>query len=496
MIEVEPVIQQESSVLSGHRLIIVSNREPFQVVREEDSLRLERSAGGLISALDPVVQSSNGLWICWDGAFQEDDYSFEDLSRLAELNNIEFPYPLQMVKLSEEDIEHYYYGFANQQIWPLFHYFPSRYAFQEKEWAQYTEVNQKFAQSIVENATPEDFIWIQDYHLMLVPSFVREKQPDLNLGFFCHVPFPHYEVFRVLPTRREILRGMLGADIIGFHTPDYAKYFMECAEMLLPGEVKVLDGETLMFRSRQVRVKAYPISIDYDSIDAISRRPETDEAVAQLRSSFQPAELIGLGIDRLDYSKGIFDRMECISLFFDRYPEYRKRLVFIQIAVPSRTKVEDYQQLKHEVDEAVGRINGRFSEDGWAPIHYLYRGFPMEELVAYYKAADFALVNPLRDGMNLVAKEYCAAHSDDNGALILSEMTGSAYQLKESFLVNPYDYPSVVEAMHAALSASNEEKRERMIQMRKTIQENNIEKWLNDFLADFNVAIQHRYDNA
>jgi alpha,alpha-trehalose-phosphate synthase [UDP-forming] len=480
--------------LKGRNLIVVSNREPFQIQRDQNSLWLERTTGGLVSALDPVLQSCDGLWICWDGVLvNPEEPCFEDLCRLAELNRVKLPYRLATVKLDPEEIEHYYYGFANRQIWPLFHYFPSRYAFDERDWAYYNQVNEKFTRAIVENTTPDDLIWIQDYHLMRVPHLVRKQRPNSHLGFFSHIPFPQYEIFRILPTRVEVLEGMLGSDIIGFHTPSNAKYFMECAEILLPGRAEIRDESTLYFDQRRIQVKAFPISIDFDSIDALARLPQTDEAATVLRQTYQPAELIGLGVDRLDYSKGILDRLECIALFFERYPEYRKRLVFVQIAVPSRTKVQEYQQMKQEIDEAVGRINGRFSEDGWVPIHYLYRGFPIEELVAYYKAADFALINPLRDGMNLVAKEYCAAQSESKGALILSEMAGAAVQLRHSFLVNPYNHPGVVEAIYAAINTPEAEKKRRMTAMRRSIQYANIDHWLQDFLLNFQNAIEHRY---
>lgn len=478
--------------LENRRLVIVSNREPFQIIRQKDSLKLERTTGGLVSALDPILQNYNGLWICWNSEDQDQACSFEDLCRLAQLNQIELPYQIQTVNVTEEEVERYYYGFANRQIWPLFHYFPSRYTFDEADWESYCRVNQKFAQAIVNGTHTNDLIWIQDYHLMLTPDFVRQENPNINLGFFCHIPFPHYEIFRILPTRKALLKGILGSDLIGFHTPSYAKYFMECAEKLLPNEVDIIDPHTLHYQSRQIKVQAFPISIDYERINQIANAPEMASTVQQIKQTFLPAEFIGLGVDRLDYTKGILERLECIALFFERHPEYRKRLVFVQIAVPSRTRVQEYQQMKQEIDEAVGRINGRFSEDGWAPIHYLYRGFPMEELVAYYKAADFALVNPLRDGMNLVCKEYCAARNDEDGVLILSEMTGATHQLKESFLVNPYDHPGVVEAIYQALNASSDEKAWRMRNLRQNVERYNINQWLSDFLLEFAYATEHR----
>ncbi len=477
-------------ILNNRRLIVVSNREPYHLVREANTLRLEKTTGGLVSALDPVLQSTQGLWICWDSS--NNNCRFDELCRLAELNNIEIPYEIAPIKLTEVDVAGYYDGFSNRQIWPLFHYFTSRYAFDEGDWDSYYQVNRKFARAVIEKASPEDLIWIQDYHLMLVPQLVREASPDFNIGFFCHIPFPHYEVFRMLPTRKEVLHGILGSDLIGFHTPSYTRYFMECAEKLLPGQVSIVDSNTLVYKNRRIIIQDFPISVDFDHINGLASLPETEEAVQQLKQSFPHGEIIGLGVDRLDYTKGILERLECISMFFERYPEYRKRLVFIQIAVPSRIKVQEYQKMKQEIDEAVGRINGRYSEDGWTPIHYLYRSFPLEELVAYYRAADFALVNPLRDGMNLVAKEYCAAHPDYHGVLILSEMTGAAHQLKASFLVNPYDHPAVAEAIYRAINASSEEKSIRMEVLRQNIQENNITRWLKNYLLTFNDAIKLR----
>lgn len=472
--------------------MVVSNREPIQVRREESTLRLEKTMGGLVSALDPVLQSSGGLWICWDGS-SDPNQSLDDLCRLAELNNIDLPYRIRSVKLTAEEVERYYFGFSNRQIWPLFHYFPSRYAFDEQDWEHYNVVNQKFARAVVENSGESDLVWIQDYHLTRVPHYVRAMRPEANLGFFCHIPFPHYEVFRMLPTRRELLEGMLGSDLIGFHVPSYVRYFMDCAEKLLPDKVRITGENTLLYESRKIHVQAFPISIDFDTIDHLARSPQTADIVAQLHQQFHGVEYIGLGVDRLDYTKGILERLECIALFFKRYPQYRKRLVFVQIAVPSRVEVLEYQKMKQDIDEAVGRINGQLSEDGWVPIHYLYRGFPLEELVAYYQVANFALVNPLRDGMNLVAKEYCAAQTQAQGALILSEMTGAAYQLKESFLVNPYDQPGVVEAIYAALNTPAPERAQRMTRLRENIQHQNIDHWLQEFVYGLTHALHERH---
>jgi trehalose 6-phosphate synthase/phosphatase len=479
--------------LKDRHLIVVANREPYQIYRYQDELKLERTTGGLVSALDPILQNCKGLWICWDGAVERES-NFEDLCRLAELNKIQLPYQVKTIPLSEEEITRYYYGFSNRQLWPLFHYLSSHYHFDEQDWSHYAQVNRKFAEVAVKNASPNSLIWIQDYHLMLVPNDIRKINPQANVGFFSHIPFPHYEVFRMLPTRRQILEGMLGSDIIGFHTPSYAYYFMECAEKLLPDKVKILDSKTLAYDSRKILVGDFPIGIDFEKIDTYARLPVVDEAVKHIRNHFQsPVEFIGIGVDRLDYSKGILERLECMALFFERYPAYKGRLVFIQIAVPSRVYVREYQQIKQEIDEAVGRINGRYSQEGWTPIHYLYRGFPLEELIAYYKAADFALVNSLRDGMNLVAKEYCAAQTESNGALILSEMTGASGQLENGFLVNPYDHPAVVEAIHTVLNMPHPEKRMQMQALRQGIQDHNIGKWVTNFMDEFHDAIANRH---
>ncbi len=490
-ISVESFAADVLTLLNGRQLIVVSNREPYQIKRHNTNLTLEKTTGGLVSALDTVLQQSNGLWICWSGT-QEQGCDFNDLCRLAELNRVALPYRIQAVRLSSEEIQHYYFGFANQQLWPLFHYFPFRHAFSEEDWKHYTMVNYKFARAVAENAGPEDLIWVQDYHLMRVPEYVRQFKPKANLGFFCHIPFPHYEMFRTLPTRREILQGILGSDLIGFHTPLYARYFMECAEFILAGEVKVLDDQTLNYQGRTIRVQAFPISIDFNAVNALALQSSVDEAALQIRQALQPAEFVGLGVDRLDYTKGILERLECIALFFKRFPQYRRRLVFVQVAVPSRMEVPEYQRMKQDIDEAVGRINGMFSEDGWVPIHYFYRGYPMEELVAYYKAADFALVNPLRDGMNLVAKEYCAARPDESGALILSEMTGAAYQLTESYLVNPYDHPQVVQTIYNVLNESPRERQRRMKSLREGIARDNIEAWLLQYVGAFLDALGQR----
>lgn len=498
MVEQEAHDNEMNKRANNRRLVVVSNREPYKVQLEEGEVQVEKTPGGLVTALDPVLKESKGVWVCWEGTPQRvenfhDQPAVPTLSALAEQNHEALPYEIRTVALSENEINHYYYGFANTRLWPLFHYFPDKCDFlDERDWPSYESANQKFADKVVEATNDDDLVWVQDYQLFLVPHMIREQAPSRKIAFFCHIPFPDFEVYRILPKREDILRGMLGADMIGFHIPSYAKHFLECVKNLMHQDVHI-DWSTnvITYQNRKIKVGAFPISIDYDRINDLSQTPAIQTAGRELRKSFQ-TEFIGVGLDRLDYSKGILERLESIDRFFERYPDYIGRLSFVQIASPTRTQVSMYQQLKEQVDQTVGRINGRWTKGGWNPIYYHYRSFSLEELLPYFIASDFALVTPLRDGLNLVAKEYCASRADLGGALVLSEMTGAAYELHEAELVNPYSLDEVADAINRVITQTIEKRHTTMQALRKQVQSNTIHHWVHNFLQASESAIAER----
>lgn len=450
------------------RLIIAANRAPYFIKKRKDSIVVERSAGGLVTAIDPIMKQTEGIWVCTS----KDD----------QFHSVDLPYEIRNIKLSSEENYHYYEGFGNRQIWPLFHYFPTRYNHNEKDWKFYEQVNQKFANQIFSFVRDDDVIWIHDYHLMLVPQMLREVGVKNKIGFFLHIPFPNNEVFRISSKRKEILEGILGCDLVGFHTKSYKKHFLESVKKQITGAKVDIHNNDLNFRGRDVVAKTFPISIDFHSIEDIAKSDEVAEKTKELKDHFQ-VENIAIGVDRLDYSKGILERLEGIEYFLDTYPDYHKKIVFIQLAVPSRTKVMEYKKIKQQVDEAVGRINGKFSKDGWSPITYIYNSVPLKDLIAYYSCANIALITPLRDGMNLVAKEYIASRINNDGMLVLSEFTGVAEEVDCGNVINPYDARSIGNGILRAIEVPESIKTEIMTKLRCHIRENDVYKWVNDFLC-------------
>ncbi|MBC7170402.1 bifunctional alpha,alpha-trehalose-phosphate synthase (UDP-forming)/trehalose-phosphatase [Candidatus Bipolaricaulota bacterium] len=455
------------------RTIIVSNRLP--VTANEEGVGFVPSVGGLATGLASVHASGEGRWVGWPGIAAEALRGKEGTVRrnLAGLNCVP-------VFLSSRDVRDYYGGFSNRTIWPLFHYFTQHATYNRDHWAAYRRVNERFAAATAEIAEPGDTVWVQDYHLMLVPALVRARLPAVRIGFFLHIPFPSYEVFRLLPWRKEILEGLLGADLVGFHTHDYVGHFLDAVHAILgrghaAGDVE--GGE------RPVRAEAFPMGIDYDRFRRAAEAPAVRREVGRIRRHVGDRKVI-LSVDRLDYTKGVLERLEAFDLFLTENPSWRERVTLVLLLVPSRTRVEEYRDLKRRIDERVGRINGRHGSVGWVPIGYLYRSVPFERLVALYRAADVALVTPLRDGMNLVAKEYVACQVDGDGVLVLSEFAGAAQELGEALLVNPNDVPGMARAIGEALEMPRRERAERMRRMAEWVAGHTVEEWAADFLAE------------
>ena len=466
-----------TELLGDRRLVVVSNRAPVDVHRGVER-RFVPTVGGMVSALMPVFKAAGrGLWIAWSG--ESSQKSQERIPLPAD----DPSFMLRCVQLSERDVSGSYYGLSNRGLWPLAHYFVGRCQFRLEQWHSYRHVNELFARVVLEELRPKDLVWVQDFHLATLPGLLREARRNLPIGLFWHVPFPAWAVFGILPWRRPLLEGMLGSDVIGFHVQSYARNFLACVERFLGLPVDYELG-TVTLKDRQVRVVAWPIGIDAEGFETLARAPDVQLRAARIRRQLGSQQMI-LGVDRLDYTKGILERLQGYERFLEQSPAFRRRVTFVQIAVPSRERVDEYRRMKREIDESVGRISGRFTSDGWVPVRYLYRSVPPLDLAAHYVAADLALVTPLRDGMNLVAKEYVASRVYDDGMLMLSEFAGAAEGLPEAVRVNPYNIDDVASQIRAALTMPREESSERMRRMRARVKREDIGWWLRGFLGEF-----------
>jgi trehalose 6-phosphate synthase/phosphatase len=458
-------------------LVVVSNRLPFTTVQSKGRVRFKRSPGGLVAALDPALARRGGVWVGWPGVETEDAASAAEMMPPSPRSS---KVRYRPVPLSRREVNLYYGGFANRTLWPLFHYFQARTEINSATWTVYDRVNERFAQAAAEEGDDEALVWVHDYQLIRVPRYLRRLATGRRIAFFLHIPFPAYDVFRILPWARSLMRGMLSCDLVGFQSAEHAEHFVTCAERLLGCAVDRAAG-TVQFEGRPVAVQAHPIGIDVGHFERLAQKVGPAG-----QNDGQPIEILGL--DRLDYTKGIPERLRAVEVFFERNPAYRGHTTFLQLAVPSRTGVEEYQALKREVDEMVGRINGRFSEHGWTPIHYLVRSVNQDDLVRMYRHARVALLTPLRDGMNLVAKEFVASQIDDDGVLILSELAGAAEELKEAILVNPYDIDEVADAIHRAVLMPADERRARMLALRHRVRAGDVEGWVNRFVSAAEAA--------
>ncbi|MBL6444816.1 bifunctional alpha,alpha-trehalose-phosphate synthase (UDP-forming)/trehalose-phosphatase [Fulvivirga sp. 29W222] len=455
------------------RTIIVSNRLPVKVQKnDQGELQYKPSEGGLATGLGSIYKVGDNVWVGWPGLyFQDENNKKEATARLKDEN-------MWPVFLTENEIKLYYEGFSNETLWPTFHYFNEYALYKKSYWLEYQKVNQKFCDEVVAVANPDDTIWVHDYQLMLLPDMIRQKLPDASIGFFLHIPFPSFEVFRLLPWRRELLDGVLGSDLIGFHTYDDMRHFLSSVSRI--NFIGNNHGQIMRDR-RTIAVDSFPIGIDYDKYAASAASPATLSREVKFRTSLGDQKLM-LSIDRLDYSKGIPARLQIFDIFLNKHPEYQGKVSLLMIVVPSRDNVEKYKNLKEEVDLLVGRINGKYGSMNWTPIHYFYRSFPLEDLSAFYRMANVALVTPMRDGMNLVCKEYIASKLDKHGVLILSEMAGASKELSEAIIVNPNDKHQVVDAIYEALTMQEEEQEVHMSYMQDTLKKFNIHHWVKLFL--------------
>lgn len=478
--DLKQMVQREIGDL---RLIVVSNRQPYIHELLDGELRYTVPAGGLTTALDPLMQESGGTWIAHGGG-NGDWFAVDDK------NKIMVPpdnpaYTLRLVRLTEEEERGYYHGFSNTALWPLCHNAYTEPVFDVGDWQTYQAVNQKFSEQVLDEIDGHPAaVFTQDYHLALLPRLLREADPDIITGQFWHIPWPSPEIFRICPWQEELLDGLLGNDLLGFHIAGHCNNFLSTANQALASKVDY-ERSLVSHRGGSTLVRPFPISVDFEQICQDAQSPDVAEEMERLSNELQlGGMLVGLGIDRIDYTKGIPHRFRAIGRFLEKYPEYIEKVVFVQAGVMSRTGVDAYQQLAEQIEKLLAEINGRFGRRGWQPIIYMPTDLPNVSLLALRRLACFCVVSSLHDGMNLVAKEYVASRFDEDGVLILSPFTGAAHELTDALIVNPYATEHFADAFRDAVEMPRDERRTRMVRMRAVVQENNIYKWAAGLLVD------------
>jgi trehalose 6-phosphate synthase/phosphatase len=458
-------------MLTNNKTIILSNRLPVKITEQNGEYILRSSEGGLATGLGSVYKQGNNVWIGWPGIDIPKERQGEVKKLLAPLNLIP-------VFLTTEEINLYYEGFSNEILWPVFHYLTTYANFEQQYWDSYKAVNEKFKDAAIEAVNDGDTIWIHDYQLLLLPCLIRREKPMVTIGFFQHIPFPSYEIFRLIPWREELISGMLGADLLGFHTFDDVRHFLSAASRLSTSK---LSDNVIIHKDRQVVVEAFPMGIDADKFESLTKHAKVAKHSASFKAS-QKGLKIMLTIDRLDYSKGIPQRLQAIELLLQLHPEYKEKIALYMVVVPSRDTVPKYKELKDQIDQLVGNINARFRTMDWQPVHYFYRSFSVEFLSALYSTADICLVTPMRDGMNLVSKEYVASRTNNDGVLVLSEMAGASKELNDAIIVNPTNIGETMRAIVQAMEMPIEEQITRMTSMRHIVKKFNINLWVKNFM--------------
>lgn len=456
------------------KLVIISNRLPLKIVEDQGTYKIVHSDGGLATGLNSLETTHAKHWIGWPGMYVEDGQEKEKINRELAAQNF------HPVYLTPEQIENYYEGYSNSVLWPLCHYFSTYMNYENEYWEAYQEVNKLFSDEACRIIEPGDIVWVQDYQLMLLPALIRECVSDVSIGYFHHIPFPSYELFRALPERADLLNGLLGADLVAFHTHGYMRHFISAVYRVLNLDCNL---DEIQLDSRVVDVDAFPMGINYKKYyDAILDKQISKQA-KELKRNLGDTKLI-VSVDRFDYSKGILIRLTSFENFLQDHPEYEGKVSLVMIVSPSRDTVDIYAELKDQIDKMVGGINGKYSTSNWTPIHYFYRAFDFEEVTALYHITDIALVTPLRDGLNLVAKEYLAAKRDQPGVLILSEMAGAAIELSDALIVNPTDTKEIEDAILAALEMPEEEQLRALQSMQEIISTQTVEQWTKDFIDE------------
>ncbi len=487
-------MREENSERS--HIIIVSNRLPLILKKDENGeIMVGKGAGGLVTAMAPVLKNRNGIWIGWPGYVEEEDI---DENILPAIQSAGPGYSVKSVMLNSKELKNYYEGFSNSIIWPLFHDFTDKCIFLPEYWTSYKSVNEKFAQTVHENADEKDFIWVHDYQLILVGDQLRKMGKENQIGFFLHIPFPPVDTFSRCPWRFELLSGMLQYDIIGFHTIENKRNFIGCIKKIVQDgkiDANASFNETvseIIFGDRVIRIGVFPISIDYNEFFLHAKDRNVYKKSREIQKYTFDSKIL-LGVDRLDYTKGIPEKLNGFKRFLTHYPRFHKKVCLIQLVVPSRREISAYADLKIKIEQLVGEINGEFSTNDWFPVHYMFRCLDRDELLSLYRVSEIAFITPLKDGMNLISKEYCACNIEENGVLILSEFAGAAHQFyKDAILVNPHDVEGMANTIYRALNMDSKEKKQRMSNLRKNVKNKDVFWWLNSFL---NAAIEKDLSN-
>ncbi len=466
------------------KFVVVSNREPYEHrwAEEVGEVQVRVPTGGLTSALDPVLQALGGTWVAWGSG--EADSAVVDSDDAVAVPPEDPRYRLRRIWLTHHDVHRYYLGYSNQFLWPLCHLRPDLTRIRARYWERYRAVNRRFAEAVLDETRGSSAaVWFQDYHLALAPEMVRARRPDLTLAHFWHIPWPPLDIFRLAPHAERLLRGLMANDLIGFQLPAFAENFLRCAEAIAGAEID-WDAGSATLGGHTCRVGAFPISIDIQSFQDAAAAPTAETQMKRIRDRYLPqGGTIGLGVDRLDYSKGLPEKLKALEFFFERYPEFQNRLTFIQVAVPSRSDIDAYDDLSQKVDRQVWAINDRFATENWRPIHIMKQALPAERLAVLYRLADFCIVSSLQDGMNLVAKEYVASQVDRHGILLLSRFTGAAEEMQAATLVNPYDPERMAVEIRDALLTPPEVRRATMEQLQQGMR--TIYDWMEDVFVEW-----------
>ncbi len=468
--------------IGDYKLIVVSSTEPYSHGYVKDKIKVNRGPGGLVTAMEPILKLNGGMWIAHGrGA--------ADKEMVDEHDHVEMPpnksyYTLRRIWINKKNLRGWYYGFSNEALWPLCHNVFERPIFRQEDWDAYKLVNQQFADAILEEVEGEEkvIVWLQDYLLSLVPKMLREKRPDLIVGHFWHIPWPVADIFKICPWDKEMLEGMLGNQLIGFQRHSYCRHFLTSVSKTLEAKVD-MDAMTVTYKDQVTHVRHFPISIDYDAVSKASQKNKNFGKTFIKKSITARYEFLSIGIERLDYTKGLPERIKAIDRFLEKYPEYIEKFVHINVLVPSRTLIKRYEELDRELETLIENVNFKYATATWQPIHVIKEPLPSADIYSLCKSADIALVTALADGMNLVAKEYVSAGPED-GVLILSEQTGSADELQDAIIVNPYDIEGLAESIKRALEMPKEERKQRMEKMRIAVSQNNVYDWAGKFLND------------
>ena len=475
-----------SEALPGRHFIVVSNREPYEHVHDDhNAVTVRRPAGGLTSALDPILQATEGDWVAWGSG--EADFDVTDEHGRVRVPPEDPRYTLHRIKLDQRDIQEYYLGFSNQVLWPLCHLRPALMRVRARHWARYQSVNRLFADAVLQALQQRPgAVWFQDYHLAVAPLYVRQAAPNATLAHFWHIPFPPPEVFRLASRSADVVRGLLGNDLIGFHLPSFVGNFLRTVQQELKIEVD-FDRRCVEVDGRTCWVRALPISIDVDEYRSAAQGADAEARIARIRKRFAPnGEMLGVGVDRVDYSKGLEEKLKALDFLWERNPELRERFTFVQIAVPSRTDIEAYDRLNEKIERMTWSINERYGTDRWIPIHLLNESWPAHRLATLYRAADLCVVASLQDGMNLVAKEFVASQFDGRGVLVLSQFAGAVEEMQGSVVVNPYDPEQFASIIKHSLSIPTAERAQRMKQLQASLR--SIYDWMDELFTLWGTA--------